>query len=586
MKYLFFFTSFFIVSLYASIRVKAIAQNGDYTEGVFFVNEDWYSHRNGSVNFLTDEGEWIYRIFQKENSGKELGCTTQYGTIYGDKFYLVSKQERDPGAQVTGSRLTVCDAKTMKCLKEFPYIAVNSQGKSIADGRSFVGVSEKKGYIGTSNGIWVYDIEKMEIGRQIEGTGNPDSSDYGQLYYAQVGTMLRTQNYVFAVHQQYGLLVIDPEKDVVVKTISPPTYIDYTDDKDGKEESRGFGSIVQSKDGNLWISMAGNIFGDGSTLPHLLKMNPYTFEVDTITIPHEEGIEDIPNSWYAWTADGFCASMQENKIYWNGNNGDSWFKGRRMFCYDIDNKHFSKVFDFEHMVGNWILYGAGFRLHPVTDEIYCSLFHNFQDPTYQAVRISTTGKLLAEYPMITDYWFPAMPVFPDIYSPEINISELTVGNEGSFVISLTDKITDKDNPDVAILKSVSSISTPDLFTAEVINGNLVITSIQGQTGAGKLTLKVNSNGKIAEKEIPILITAGSTIETSTHNYKIYSYDRILQLENCQGYTVQLYDRTGTCVHTIYVDTDNFFMNHELPQGIYIYRGIRNNHTINGKIGIK
>ena len=51
----------------------------DYTKGTFIVNEDWYGHQNSTVNFLTDEGEWVYRVVQKENPGVELGATVQYG---------------------------------------------------------------------------------------------------------------------------------------------------------------------------------------------------------------------------------------------------------------------------------------------------------------------------------------------------------------------------------------------------------------------------------------------------------------------------------------------------------------------------
>lgn len=396
-----------LIFLLTAFDVPAQNIDPDYTQGVFFVNEDWYGHQNSSVNFLSNDGEWTYRVFQKANPGKELGCTSQFGTIYEGKFYIVSKQEKDPGASVTGSRLVVCDAKTMKCLKEFQTIATNEQGKSIADGRSFVGVNEKKGYIGTSNGVWIYDIEKMEIGGQINGTGNPNSSGYGQLYYAQIGNMIRTGDYVFAVHQQDGIKVIDAETDQLVTTIVPPKYIENSQTK-----SCGFGSIVQSKDGNLWVSMAANTNGTGSTLPYMLKLNPVTFQIDSIHIPVENGIEEISNSWYAWTADGFCASTQQNKIYWSGNNGNSWFKGRRIFCYDIDSDMFSKVFDFEIIPGQWVLYGAGFRIHPETDELYCSLFHDFLDPAYEVMRINNKGELLQEYSMITNYWFPAMPVFP------------------------------------------------------------------------------------------------------------------------------------------------------------------------------
>ena len=169
----------FSLLLLMSVSIIAVCQDNketEYTDGVFIVNEDWYGHQNSTINFITNKGEWIYRIFQKENPGKELGCTSQYGTIYGGKFYVVSKQEKDPGAKITGSRLAVCNAKTMKCLKEIQKIATDDKGESIADGRSFLGVNEKKGYVGTSKGIYVYDMETMTIGKQIKGTGNKSNS--------------------------------------------------------------------------------------------------------------------------------------------------------------------------------------------------------------------------------------------------------------------------------------------------------------------------------------------------------------------------------------------------------------------------
>lgn len=390
----------------------------DYTKGVFILNEDWYGHQNSTLNYLTPEGEWRYRVFQKENPGHELGCTSQYGVIYEGKLYIVSKQERDPGAKITGSRFAVCDARTMKVEKEFQFIAsktvTGKQGQdslvSIADGRSYLPVDKHKGYIGTSNGIWLYDTDKQTIGSQIKGTGNPNDEGYGQLYYAQIGTMVRAGDYVFAIHQQNGLLVIDAKTDQLVKTIAAPIEKDAATQKDVQ---RGFGSIVKSKDGNLWISMATNTSGNGGALSYMLKFNPSSLKADTIQIPLARGIGVIPNSWYAWTADGFCASAQQNKIYWNGQDEKgSWFTGYKIFCYDIDKKEFSLVYDVTAMPGDWRLYGTGFRIHPVTDELYCFLYHTFQDPTHQLVRISPDGTLLQEYPMITNYWFPALPIFP------------------------------------------------------------------------------------------------------------------------------------------------------------------------------
>ena len=568
-----------------SVSLNVFSQeDADYTNGVFFVNEDWYGHQNSTVNFLSDDGKWTYWVFQKSNPGKELGCTSQYGTIYSDKFYIVSKQERDPGASITGSRLAVCDAKTMKCLKEFQTIATNESGKSIADGRSFLGVDEKKGYIGTSNGIWLYDIEKMEIGNQIEGTGNPNGSGYGQLYYAQIGTMIRTEDYVFAIHQKEGLKIIDPQTDKVIRTIAPPEYEDK-----GEMKSRGFGSIVQSKDGYLWISMATNVSGGGGTLPYMLKMDPYSFEADTIQIPNEAGIEDIPNSWYAWTADGFCASTQENKIYWNGNNGNSWFKGRRLFCYDIDKDEFSKLYDFEEMPGNWIVYGAGFRLHPVTDEIYCSIFHEFQDPTYQAVRISNKGELLQEYPMITNYWFPAMPVFPDNHAPVVSaISDIYCNKLDNYTLTLNDFVSDKDNMSVSIVKSVLENTAIDVFEATITNGKLFIKPIANKEGSGVVTIKFNSNGQVVTKDVKVTVGEHPTDmeKVNVDKQRLYCVGNILYAENCEGYHVSVFNINGMAVAETLVVGNGFQKSLNLPKGIYILCAVKGNKFITEKIIVR
>jgi hypothetical protein len=454
----------------------------------------------------------------------------------------------------------------------------------------------------------------MEIGRQIAGTGNPNSTGYGQLYHAQIGTMVRTDDYVFAVHQQDGIKIIDPDADTVIQTIAPPKYMS----SNGTETTGGFGSIVRSKDGNLWISMAANTSGSGATLPYILKINPYTirtdnmpdiwtgkmhdtrtetslkinppvFQIDTIQIPNDSGIEDVPNSWYAWTADGFCASARENKLYWSGNNGNSWFKGRRIFCYDIDSNTFTKIFDFEQMPGGWILYGTGFRLHPVTDELYCSLFHEFQDPTYETVRISNTGELLQEYPMITNYWFPAMPVFPDNHAPVVaDIPELTCPGGQPLVIPLNDYATDADNQNAAIVKTVVANTAPAVFEATVFNGSLIIKPLDSRGGTGMITLRFNSNGKTADRNVPVKITATDTglpvIPGVSRDIQIAN--NTLIINNLDNFTIAIYTVNGLKVKEIHVHGNSHAEPLALKSGIYILQARNGHETISKKIIIR
>lgn len=474
--------------------VTTPTKKADYTKGTFIVNEDWYGHQNSTVNFLTNDGEWVYRVVQKENPGIELGCTAQYGQIYGDKFYVMSKQEKAPGASVVGGRVNILDAKTMKMEKQIQTISTN------ADGRAFLGVDEHKGYVGTSNGIFILNLDKQEFAGSIEGTTNGGGSAYDQLYSGQVGSMVRVNDRVFAVHQKYGLLVIDANTDKVKQVIASP-------------EGWGFGSVVLSKDGNLWLSLADKS-GSGQADNRIVKLNPNTLEQTIIVLP--EGIYGPANSWYAWTPDCFCASNQQNVLYWNGGSS-SWFSNYTIYKYDIDNNKFSKYLDYTNAADGFYIYGCSFRIDPVSDDAYVSLFKGFGDRTYVVRKYDAEGKQLAEYPMISNYWFPSLPVFPDNEAPVIAhpVGDLTLAADKTATIDLKDLATDADNFDAAIVKSVKTVSDVAVLDAKMQNGSLIITP--KKEGEAAVTIKVNSNGKLAETTFVVTVTPATGIKNITTN---------------------------------------------------------------------
>lgn len=452
----------------------------DYTNGVFIVNEDWFGHQNSTLNFISNDGEWTYRVIQKENPGKELGATAQYGTIYGDKFYIISKQEKDGGAAIQGGRLTIADAKTLKIEKQLTTFATNSEGKSIADGRSFLGVDETKAYIGTSNGIYILDLTTNEIKGQIGGAEGSATN----LYSGQIGNMVRVDNKVYAVHQTKGLIVIDAITDKVKKVIPA-------------EEGWGFGSVVLSKDGNLWLSLADKN-GSGKADTRIVKLDPKSHKKEVIALP--EGMFGPANSWYAWTPDGFCASTQQNVLYWNGGES-SWFSNKTIFKYDIDKKECTKFIAIDDP---WKIYGCSMRVHPVTDELYVSLYQDFGNQSYTLRKYDTTGTIINEYPMIANYWFPSLPVFPDNFAPTAkDLDVIRVSNTKRTNIKLDDFVEDKDNLPASIIMTVKEISDADLFDAKIVNGYLSINPLVEPEGEQTVTIKINSNGKIIEKVVTI-----------------------------------------------------------------------------------
>lgn len=493
----------------ASATCTITVQKPDYTTGVFLVNEDWYTHFNGTVNYLADNGEWLYRVVQHENPGRELGATTQFGAIYGDKFYLVSKQEKDPGAVIIGSRFAVCDAKTMKIENEFTQIGYEGD---TGDGRSFLGVDEKTGYVSTSNGIYIYDFGTHAFtgkisGAEGDGQGSGSGSDPGQnpdLYTGQVGTMLRIGDRVFANHQKKGLLVINPETNKIDTVLG----------------AYHFTAIVQSKDGYLWAGTTQDISGGPSgnrSDKRIIKIDPYTLDMTEIPLT----IDGPYANWGAWRADAFCASAQENKLYWR--NMPTFF-GTEIYEYDIATGSIKTILDLtQYENGKWRIYETGFRIDPVTNLMYISITAGY--PINWGGEYNRTLKLdLATNSMTTleldkYYWFPAMYVFPDNASPVVSgISNEITLDKKDLIVDLP--VTDADNMDAAIVKTVSAIGDPELISATIVKNQLHLTKLKEPEGEAKtsaVTLKFNSNGKIVEKTITVKVakpTPGSSISIS------------------------------------------------------------------------
>ncbi|MBD5258348.1 MAG: DUF5074 domain-containing protein [Barnesiella sp.] len=400
-----------ILSILLTATASAVAaQEADYTRGIIWVNEDWYGHQNSTVNYLMpDDPEgnfWKYRIIQAENPGKELGCTNQYGAIWNDRIYLIAKQDKDPGATITGGRITVADAKTMKILHQQSLIDPSG---SQCDGRGFIGVDEHKGYISTSNGVWIFDLDSYTVTGQVEGSANPNAGGdndkpntdpTGSLYHGQSGMMVSAAGKIFVAHQQYGLMIVDPAEDKVVNVIS----------MDIVQDGAGIGSVVKSKDGALWISVAKNCQGTGVALNYIVRLDPVTLDYEII--PVKDGFYAPANSWYAWTPDAFVASSVQNCLYWKG-GPNRWFTGTKIYKFDCDTREQTLFIDLEEEGANWKLYGCAIGVHPETDELYMALYHEFGTPTYITRRYSPQGEKIRDYEMIMNYWFPSLPLFPE-----------------------------------------------------------------------------------------------------------------------------------------------------------------------------
>lgn len=440
----------------------------DYTQGLFLVNEDWYGWDNGTVNFLTSDGRWVYRAFRRENPGETLGVTTQYGAIYGGRFFFVSKQANNTAGTSTGGRLVVADALTLKRVAAFDEIG--------GDGRSFVGVDEHTAYIGTSSGITRLDLESMSLGETIAGTGGE-----GGLYAGQIGAMVRAGSYVFAAKQSVGVLVIDAATHTLHTTIDLPTI----------------STLTLGCDGGVWAADATS----------LVRIDVATLETRSRLLPDDCRVS---STWGAWNAGSLCAAYRNNFLYFANEKGNQIAR-YHILTDELDADFFTLSDQDKAYVQQF--QGAGLRVDPRNDRLivtatqsgYLSHYMN----NWVHVVDGLSGELLGTIELEPYYWFPALPVFPDNEAPVIALPDrLSIGRE-PVKISLLEAVTDADNLSASIVSAVE-VEDSSVATARISGYDLTVSGVS--IGDTRLTLTVNSNGKKATRTVDVQVTEASGID--------------------------------------------------------------------------
>ncbi len=445
----------------------------DFTNGTFLLNEGSFGHGNADVNFLSADGTWAYR------NTTEIGATGCFAAAWGNRYYIMAKQAKDNGSEVTGGRITICDANSMRIIKQIENI-----GSDGGDGRSFCGIDEHRAYVGTTNGIYELDLDNMEITKTVLTTKNTN---------IEFGNMVRLGDYVYACEYGKNLHVINCNDNSLVKTIPADAY-----------------SIVMSKDGQLWVSTATGIS----------RVNTTALELDQVSLG--DGIDAPANSAGMWNPDGLCASLQRNVIYWT--SSANWMT-QKVFRYDIDKANASLLLDYTSDADSRNIYGAAFRVDPKTDCLYANFVKGWTYTDNVVRKYTADGTLLAEYPMKEAYWFPEVFVFPDTEDPVAgDINAVSVETGKTAEIDLANACTDADNLQAAITKSVESVDDESVATASVKDGKLIVEGIK--EGTTSLTVKFCSNGITTTAKVNVTVTTATAINnatTSTERHEVARY---------------------------------------------------------------
>lgn len=251
-----------------------------YFGGFYVVNEGWFGHDPGSVNYYNGK-TWSYRVFKENNPGKTLGGTTTDAKMLNNRIYFVSKDS------------PILIESDLNTFKQESVLETTSVGKA----NNFCAVNEKWGVLTTSNGAYKVSLNPLGLGALLPGTTTVAHKD-----------IIKAGNYLFIIAPA-GILVYNAADATFVKTIN--------------KADTGF---AQSKDGSLWAAR-------GNTL---IKINPSNLATEEITL--SDKVEVNYNTTY--TPSCLCASSTENAIYfvkkdgWNSKDG---------YKYDIATKTMTKI---------------------------------------------------------------------------------------------------------------------------------------------------------------------------------------------------------------------------------------------------
>lgn len=494
-----------VTSLMALLAVlAAMSQDLTFTSGILFVNEDRYGPNQGSINYYNyDYDEMEYNVYALVNPSTKLGVTTQQGQLYGGRLFLVSKQANgnEASGSTLGSRLAVLDASTLK--QQASMLRFGQSADSVYDGRCYCAVGPDKGYIATSAGIFVLDVDAMTTTGPIAGTQSSARGDYNSLYYGQCGDMVRFGQYVYAVQQGVGLHVIDPTADTVVTTLPFPHIV----------------TVFVTAGGNLFVANNSREiydFGTGPYVANFTSIDPVTHEALEVYEPGET--HGALSSWGAWRARMLCVDPVSEKVYYYYDEFQN-----HISCYDFSTREFTDHFiDLpEAAEVNWDgtrnhqgLYASAISFDPHTGDMVVQTLEAAPMYAYEIFNHNwvlfydaATRTLKRQERLMDAYWFPAMAVYPDVESPTVTIADHTIAQGGEAVISLLEAVDDADN--MAALAVTTVVSADESVVRAVVRGlDLIVTAVApGQT---VVTVTTDSNGRMATCSFMVTVT-GATV---------------------------------------------------------------------------
>lgn len=333
---------------------EAPTTKGKYENGFFIVNEGWFGHGTGEVNFYSyDTGKLTDSIFKKENPTKDLNpasSTLQFGSIYKGNLYLVSK---------VGGPVVAVDANTFKEKGRI-------EAKGGNDWRAFLGIDENTGLLSSSSGVYLLNLKTMSTSSKLVGADG------------QIGDMLKAGKYIFMHSSTNGMLIFNAA--------------DYSLNQKVKNITMGF---AQTPNGKVWYTGG----------KYLYQIDPQTLAKDSVDLKFTTYA-----SWGAWHSSSIVASTKENVVYLLKNA--SFSGGSEVYKY-IDGNKASIDAAFITNPAKQIFYGKGIGFDSKQNQIIIQTVQSGFGANFAINNLffyDTNGGLKKTI-TYDGYYFPSLTVF-------------------------------------------------------------------------------------------------------------------------------------------------------------------------------
>lgn len=335
--------------------IDDVKSSGKYDNGFFIVNEGWFGHGTGEVNFYDySSGKLTDSLFKRENPDKNLNpitSTLQFGALYNGKIYLVSK--------VNGPMVAV-DATTFKETGRI-------EAKGGNDWRAFIGLDANTGLLSSSSGVYVLNLNNMTANTKLAASAG------------QVGDMLKAGNYIYTHSQTDGAVIYNATDFSLVKKI--------------KGIRLGFS---QTPNGRVWY--ASDKF--------LYSADPATLSTDSVALTFTGNA-----SWGAWHSSSMVASTKENAVYILKTG--SFGGGSDIYKY-ISGNTASLDKAFASLPANQIFYGKGVGFDAKLNQVVITSVQTGFGQNYAINHLYFFDAQSGELKKTVDYsgfHFPALLIF-------------------------------------------------------------------------------------------------------------------------------------------------------------------------------